>query len=1001
MSRLLKHERLLYFLQVKSICSIHKIHAKHKLITYMKRFKCIPICTYFLLIFSAGNLQMNAQETDGHEWSSAVQGINEDPKQKSIGSIPYEMIGRKETREPLLTFDDCTQWQVRTDQADAALYRTKEQRVVGNYSGKVVYKTKQSKAGFRVELVKPYQFQKEWDCINFWNFGNHWLWENSGEAMTHYAVIQDAKGREITIPFMQEWLWRNMNYKYWFLNHIKLNDSIARPITFIGLEFRGNGTKPNEENNIFLGPIYGYQEVLKPMKFKSFPKELPFPLRKETILPTNKLTDFKNEVGQQGELYTFSYKGKDAQLTYQVDPTYPVGGVTLLYNGQEKKINADAQILFEGQSTATWKVLGQQLKNDTLFISYKAIGKNLNQRFDCSYTIKQKSLIWTIEEKSENGKVEEIRLGATDSVSDGKLVEVPFLVYNPFANDSYTADSPSILYADNLFYLTMFDWYYTNASLYYGGNKGIKKGKAIYNGGVKYYPLNNKKRNPLRERLFINVSPDVQEVFPTIDNPASPMRSNQVDRLWAINGGSDLPKLGKFVTDLRSKGVEKVSIRYHEDFWRSGGESYTFRTQPNPELGVEKLKEYVRFVQGQDWRIGFYSNYMDFAPVNALWNEDWVRISHKDYGWGPAWCRCYADKVTIGWEQQAILAPQIHKTFGTNFSYCDVETCISPMDRVDYDYRTPGAGKFRTVFEYIGMTLMNERRAYQGPVYSEGGTHWFYAGLLDGNYSHMNHSLPIFPDFQLLKINPLEMDGMSNVSNEAYVAYAYAFGNIGILSDGFDAIRRYAFLQPFQNSYSMVSVKSIQYFDGTSFVSSSDAIKKDLLKAPCIRVEYSSGLRIYANFSEKPWIVNENGHDYSLPKYGTLAILPGSRLFSISSTNPVSPTGKLLDKVYSDHLFYINTYGETERGELGGKGSYMLKKEKFGWEIIPLKDLEEVDFNLSLLGFSNLGVDIECVDQHGNIIESINKVPIINKVQFKHQAKVYKYKICPVINIAQ
>ena len=258
------------------------------------------------------------------------------------------------------------------------------------------------------------------------------------------------------------------------------------------------------------------------------------------------------------------------------------------------------------------------------------------------------------------------------------------------------------------------------------------------------------------------------------------MRSNQVDRLWAINGGSDLPKLGKFVTDLRSKGVENVSIRYHEDFWRAGGESYTFRTIPNPDLGTERLKEYVRFVQGQDWRIGFYSNYMDFAPVNALWNEDWVRISHKDYGWGPAWCRCYANKVTIGWEQQALLAPQIHKTFGTNFSYCDVETCISPMDRVDYDYRTPGAGKFRTVFEYIGMTLMNERRAYQGPVYSEGGTHWFYAGLLDGNYSHMNHSLPIFPDFQLLKINPLEMDGMSNVSNEAYVAYAYAFGNIGI-----------------------------------------------------------------------------------------------------------------------------------------------------------------------------------------------------------------------------
>ena len=59
-----------------------------------------------------------------------------------------------------------------------------------------------------------------------------------------------------------------------------------------------------------------------------------------------------------------------------------------------------------------------------------------------------------------------------------------------------------------------------------------------------------------------------------------------------------------------------------------------------------------------------------------------------------------------------------------------------------------------------------------------------------------------------------------------------------------------------------------------------------------------------------------------------------------------------------------DTYGEVEKGEFGGKGSYMLKKEKFGWEIIPLKDLEEVDFNLSLIGFSELGVDIEAIDKN-------------------------------------
>ena len=546
----------------------------------MLKHKLLRACV--LLCLALNIQQGKAQETNELEYGEAIQGVNQDPKQKSIGSKPYEMEGRREAREPLFTFDDCTQWQVRANQSEVALYRTKEQRVIGDYSGKVVYKTKQAKAGFRVELVEPYKFDKEWDCINFWNYGNHWLWENSGEAMTHYAVIQDAKGREITIPFMQEWLWRNMNYKYWFLNHIKLNDSIARPITFIGLEFKGNGTKPDVENNIFLGPIYGYQEVLKPMKFKPFPEKLPFPLREETILPTNKTTGFSNRVEQQGEKFLFSYEGKDAKLTYQVDPAYPIGGVTLLCDGQEKKVNANAKILFEKRTEAEWKVMDKRVENDTLFIRYKAVGKGLNQRFDCSYTIRQKSLIWTIEEKAADGKVEEICLGTTDNVSDGKLVGVPFLVYNPFANDSYTADAPSILYADNLFYLTMFDWYYTNASMYYGGEQGIKEGKATYNGGVRYYPLNNKKRNPLRERLFINVSPDVHEVFPTIDNPASPMRSNQVDRLWAINGGSDLTKLGKFVTDLRSKGVEKVSISNNEYFLRAGGESYTFRTITKP-----------------------------------------------------------------------------------------------------------------------------------------------------------------------------------------------------------------------------------------------------------------------------------------------------------------------------------------------------------------------------------------------------------------------------------
>ena len=42
------------------------------------------------------------------------------------------------------------------------------------------------------------------------------------------------------------------------------------------------------------------------------------------------------------------------------------------------------------------------------------------------------------------------------------------------------------------------------------------------NNGVEYVPKTDGKRNPVREKLFINVSKDVIEVLPTIDNPASP-----------------------------------------------------------------------------------------------------------------------------------------------------------------------------------------------------------------------------------------------------------------------------------------------------------------------------------------------------------------------------------------------------------------------------------------------------------------------------------------------
>jgi hypothetical protein len=925
---------------------------------------------------------------------SQERGINQDPEAKKIGEIPYEMKDRKDNRVPLATFDDCTKWQVTADQAEVKLYRTREERVVGDYSGKVVYRTKSPAAGFRVELVEPILLGQEWDCINFWNYGDHWLWGEPSwtTALAVSAIVTDAQGKEHIMPFVQAG-YGNLCHKYWFLNHLKLIEDITFPATFKGFLFSGKKTIPDETHTLYLGPVYVYKEEFKPMTFKPLPAKMPFPLRKQTILPVNKTVSFKNQVKVKAKAYQFIYDAPDAKLVYEVNTARPVGGTSVIFNGKSTSVDAGAEVIFEDEAPVEWKIVRERLVHDTLFIAYQAVGKNFTQNFDCSITIKQKSLIRTIIEKADTGRVAEIRLGATGPVADGKLVSIPMLVYN------YGSQRPDLLSAGNLFYFTLFDWYYTNSSLFFQGNKGIRDGYANYNGGVRYIPLINGYRNPVRERLFINVSPDVHEVFPTIDNPGSPMRSQQADRLWAINGGSDLDALGKFVTGLRSRGVEKVSIRYHEDFWREGGESYTFRLDPNPQLGREKIREYIRFVKSNDWRVGLYSNYTDFATVNALWNEDWVKRGPRGE-WEVSWSRCYSPKPSIAWEQEAILAPQIQQIYGSNHSYCDVHTAISPMSRVDYDFRAPGAGKFRSVFEYYGLLLLNERKAYQGPVYSEGGNHWWYAGLLDGNYANGNlNKMVVFPDFQLLKIHPLEMDAANTGEGHEYIAYALAYGNIGILSSGRDAIRRYAFLQPLQDSYSMIPLNEIAYFDGVNYCTGSEAIKKDLISAPQIRLNYSSGLMVYVNFSETPWKIDYEGQAYQLPKHGVLAGMPGTGLLVYSIENPESGNGHRLDRVCSDDLHYLDTHGETVGGMLAGKGSYLLKREKFAWEIIPVEDIPIFDFDLSLIGLKDFGVDIQAVDEKGNILKKITEQPVFGRIKFGHNPDYYKYVVCPVTSI--
>lgn len=295
------------------------------------------------------------------------------------------------------------------------------------------------------------------------------------------------------------------------------------------------------------------------------------------------------------------------------------------------------------------------------------------------------------------------------------------------------------------------------------------------------------------------------------------------------------------------------------------------------------------------------------------------------------------------------------------------------------------------------MLLMNERKAYNGPVFSEGGNHWWYAGLADGNYANDDlEQLPVFPDFHLLKIHPLEIDAGNRGKEHAYLAYTLAYGNIGILSEGLDAVRRYAMLQPVQDEYVMRKVRSIEYADenGTLLNSSQAAIKK-LFTKPRLKVVYETGFEIFVNFSEQNWKLDVDSGTITLPQYGFYVRKPRSDL--VSSSVLSAQSGKRLDMVKSKDLYYVNTHGAKISGDLAGKGEYILKKEKFGWEIIPLADDSEIDIDMSLLSITGKNISFEQLDADGKRIGSVDNTSG-SRIILSPEKQVEKYRIIPKVD---
>lgn len=892
-----------------------------------------------------------------------------------VGARPYELewAGRTRDAHPaLVDFQSLDGWRVEATEALASFATAPTHPLWGPLHGRLTYRG----AGARPRVVlrppAPLACPADFETVNLWVWGNNWGWAPSPKTPRVHltALFLDPAGREFGVPL------GSVDWEEWFLiSRRPAPGQLGPGRRFSGLEITG-GTQ-SEDRSLGFGALSLFREPWAPLTLKPRPArgiamfpgqgvglntgagKLPFPTRPETILPPNLTADYTTRVRAVRGAFVFEYSGADGQLAWSVSTEQGnFGDVTVRWQ-QGPAISpcvGGGVLLSNGQAPTRHKLLSATLADNALVTRWQLGAGEVEADVSYTYRLWGKSLV--IDVAAPGGKVAEVRYGRAQGLVKPRLAQVPYYVYSPgrpMLAVSGTADAPLFLMGNTC-------WYLSNASELFGANT-IGTDGAAYNGGARYLPRTDGQRNDCYERLFLTVSPRVEEVLPTIPNPQSPYKAVTGTGVWLAHGASNRENDAKYFRAAKRRGLDRLIITDHETMWRDNGESFTFRTRTAPGRGGDESQvKYGQVLRGElGYVYGPYNNYTDFAPTNEFWDPDHVNRL-PDGQLQRAWMRCYAPKPSWAVSMCEELAPKIQAKFNFNTAYCDVHTAIPPWQRTDYDARVPGAGTFAATFYAWGELLLLQRQAWGGPVYSEGNHHVFLHGLTDGNYAQDQNARlpenPWFVDFDLRRLHDLGCNfgmgepgmfyGASGLGKTAaerdekldrFLAATVAFGHPGYLvrSNWTTALRSYFMLQAGASAYTQQAVKQVRYAgaDG-QLLDSSRALVAGAVGGNRLVIDYEGGARVRVNGGAEDWAVDGQ----VLPPNGYSAGAPGVSVLS------GRVGGERVDSAVCAAYTYFDGRGHLNRsGWAAGAGQAVLLRRPTGLEVIPLGN-EECGFKV-------------------------------------------------------
>lgn len=905
-------------------------------------------------------------------WSDA----RVEPAPAHVTPIARGFRGRRRAQPALVFFADVAGWRAaQFGGAEAVLWRSEEEPCHEDmpYQAKVVYRSRDGSGHFELVPPEPIPVRGRFNAVCAWVYGNNWAWvpDPSTPPVSVRVRFLDGAGQHHRLDL------GIVNFRFYGWLTKRLHDDPAsdpghefwggpgdgrlhEPVRLEAIEFHG-GHNP-DWRTLYLESVAVYQDNLETPRFHPERIErLPFPTTPDTILPPLE-QPASVTLTEEGGAFVFAAAGDETVVWRYRPETGTLSDLTVEVAGRAPfrpcceagpAVLLDGSVCEPGDPSARRTLRSVRRRGDAVETRWRVSRGRARADYGLTLRARGKSLLadWV----SPSGTVAALRLGYADGLPPFRLIRVPYL--------NIQNGGPGVLLAGETFALTLLDWYNTGCSRFYTACVSGPGQTARMNGGAFYDPLTDGTRNPLRERQFINVSSRFEEVLPAIPNPPSTEADTLREHLYCHVGGLGADRFERYLAlwrEYHRKGIRKVRVSHHEDAWTDaadvgqGGQEYTMCVEAAPEVGDERLIAFCRAMREMGYRIGLYENFTDYNPLGASW--DLRNAARNSAGevirvWPPT----YAIRPLKALDMALDYPRRVRAKFGTDTAYRDCHTAYPPWGQVDFQAGTPGAGRMSVNFRAWGALLLDGRRAYGGPIFSEGGHHWFFAGLVDGNYAQMGipdaAEYPFLVDFDLLRIHPLEAD-VSMVPGWSWgqgvwhcLAATIAYGHIGFLPFG-DlplAARYYYLMQQLQSRYAMVPVTEIRYHHEGRFLTVSEALKAEAHRSSQVRIRYANGLTVAVNGNRtEPWRVDVGGRTCDLSPFGWAAAADGFEEFCTERD------GRRIGFVHSPAYRFADGGGRWEDfGDLATDGAVAWLFEADGRQrLIPLAQVTSVRVRL-------------------------------------------------------